>query len=111
VSATTPTRPHAVVIDAYVDRRSNTLRGFARVILPSGMILHDVGIFVDGGRAWATPSSKAMLDKDGVALRDDAKIRYSPVVTFVSKELRAKFSDAVIEAMRIAHPDALTDAS
>ena len=110
MSATIQTRPHSVVIDEYVDRRSNTLRGFARVILPSGMILHDVGIFVDGGRAWATPSSKAMLDKDGVALRDGTKIKYSPVVTFTSKELRTKFSDAIIAALRIAHPDALADA-
>jgi hypothetical protein len=100
------------IVEEFVARHANALRGFAKVVLPSGMVLHDVGIYVDSGRAWALPSSKARLSRDGTALKDDAgKIQYSPVVGFASKELRDKFSNAVIEAVRLAHPDALADAS
>jgi hypothetical protein len=58
VSATA--RSHAL---AFVPRRQNTLQGFAEVRLPSGMIIRDIGIYIDGARAWASPPSKPMLDK------------------------------------------------
>jgi hypothetical protein len=100
------------IVEDYVARRANSLRGFVRVTLPSGMVLHDVGVHVNAGRAWAMPSSKDMLDRAGTAARDDhGKIRYLPVVGFTIKELRDKFSDAVIEAVRQAYPDVLADAS
>jgi hypothetical protein len=104
MSATTRARAEIL---AFAPRRQNTLAGSAEVRLPSGMILHDVGIHIAGTSAWASPASKAMLDKNGVALRDDrGKIKYSRV-TFASKELRDRFSEAIIEAVRVAYPDAL----
>jgi hypothetical protein len=110
MSATTA-RSRTVEITGFVARRRNTLQGFAEAKLPSGMILNDVGIYIDNGRAWATPASKPMLDRNGVALRDDrGKIRYSPVITFSSKEVRDRFSDAIIEAVRVAYPDVLVPA-
>jgi hypothetical protein len=46
-----------------------------------------------------------MLDRNGLVVRDDAgKVRYSPIITFASKELRDRFSTAIIAAMTIAHP-------
>jgi hypothetical protein len=48
-----------------------------------------------------------MVDRDGVALKDQkGKIRYVPVIEFTSKKIRNRWSDAVIEAMRAAHPEA-----
>jgi hypothetical protein len=44
-----------------IRRRANTLHGFARVTLPSMMVLHDIMVHVVGATAWASPSSKAML--------------------------------------------------
>ncbi|MGD0107539.1 MAG: hypothetical protein ABSC06_26395, partial [Rhodopila sp.] len=85
-----------------------SLRGFARVALPSGMILHDVAIHIAGTTAWASPSSKAMLGRDGATMRDSSgKVRYVPVVSFASKETRDRFSMGVIEALRLAYPDVL----
>jgi hypothetical protein len=105
MSATTRARAEIL---AFAPRRQNTLAGSAEVRLPSGMILYDVGIHIAGTSPWASPASKAMLDKNGVALRDDrVKIKYSQVITFASKELRDRFSDAIIEAVRVAYPDAL----
>lgn len=35
---------HSIVIEEFVAVEKNTLRGFARVRMPSGMVLHDVAI-------------------------------------------------------------------
>ena len=35
------------------------------------------------------------------------KAQWAPIVSFISKELRDKFSAAVIDALRISHPDVL----
>jgi hypothetical protein len=101
----------AVEILDFVPRRANALQGFAQVKLHSGMIISDVGIYIDGARAWASPPSKPMIDRNGVAMRDDkGKIRYVALITFATKERRDRFSEAIIEAMRIAHPDVLVPA-
>jgi hypothetical protein len=84
----------------------NSPRGFLTARLPSGMILRDVAIHTSEGRWWASPASKAQLDKDGQALRDDVgKIKYSPVISFADKATRDKFSAQVLEALKAAHPE------
>lgn len=88
--------------------RRNSLIGFVRVELHSGMIVSDVAIHTSDRGAWASPPAKPMLGPDGVALKDDqGKIRYALVIEFRSKEVRSRFSAAVIEALRAAHPEAL----
>jgi hypothetical protein len=43
----------------------------------------------------------------GIAMKDDAgKIRYAPFIEFRSKEIRDRWSSAVIDALRAAHPEA-----
>jgi hypothetical protein len=99
---------HAVIIEDFSSIRKNTLRGFCKVVLPSGMVLHDVSIHTDAGRAWASPTSKAMISKDGAVMRDaEGKIRYAPVVSFTSKLVRDRLSNAIIDAVAATHPDAL----
>ncbi len=47
-----------------------------------------------------------MISRDGVVLKDaKGKIRYVPIIEFSSKDVRNKFSDAVIAAMRATHPE------
>ena len=49
-----------------------------------------------------------MIDREGVAMKDGkGKLRYSPIIEFTSREIRDRWSAAVIEAMRAAHPEAL----
>ena len=36
----------------------------------------------------------------------NGKVRYAPIIEFTSKEIRDRWSAAVIEAMRAAHPEA-----
>jgi hypothetical protein len=99
---------HAIVVETFNEVRRNTLRGFAKIVLPSGMILIDVAIHVQADAAWAMPPSKAMLDRNGDTMRDGPKVRYAPVIAFRSKELRDRFSAQVIEALRQSHPEALS---
>jgi hypothetical protein len=88
--------------------RKNSLVGFAKVELPSGMILADVTVLAGANGPWASPPSKPMIGSDGVVMKDaSGKVRYSPIIEFTSKEIRNRFSAAVIEAVREAHPEAL----
>lgn len=76
--------------------------------MPSGVVFHDVSVHFSNGRFWAAPAAKPQMSREGVHLRDahTAKFLYFPMVTFVTKEIRDKFSDAVIAALRLVHPDA-----
>lgn len=101
---------HGVKIEEFKPLLRNTLRGFVRVQLASGMVLHDVAIHQSNGSAWASPASKPRIGRDGAVIRDSAgKTQYDAVVTFASRELRDRFSSAVIEALRSAHPEALAN--
>ena len=102
------TQPSIIVISGWKPRQSGTLRGFCTAHLPSGMILHEIGIH--NGSWWASPASKPMLSKDGTALRDDAgKVRYSPIVSFTDKQTRDRLSRSVVEALRRAHPEVFAE--
>lgn len=96
------------VIENFVKVERNTLRGFAKVRTPSGIIFHDVAIHHQADAAWAAPASKPLLNCDGQHMKDaSGKAQWAPIVSFISKELRDKFSAAVIDALRISHPDVL----
>jgi len=87
--------------------RKGSLLGFAKIEMPSGMILSDVTVLQGGRGAWASPPSKPLIDRDGMVLKDaNGKIRYAPLVEFTSKEIRDRFSAAVIDGLRASHPDA-----
>jgi|tagenome__1003787_1003787.scaffolds.fasta_scaffold20988300_8 hypothetical protein len=90
--------------------RRNSLLGFAKVELPSGMTIADVTVLNGEHGPWASPPSKPMIDRDGVALRDEKqKIRYQPIIEFTSKNIRDRFSDQVIAALKLSHPEAFAE--
>ena len=76
-------------IEEFREMRRNTLLGFARVRLPSGLILHDVAVHQKEGRAWASPPGRPALGKDGTQLQRDGKAVFNPTVTFANRALRA----------------------
>ena len=99
-----------ISISEWKPRVSGTLRGFCTAHLPSGMVLHEVAIHTRNGSWWASPASKPMVGKDGVVLRDDAgKVRYSPIVSFADKQTRDRLSQAVVSALRRAHPEVFAE--
>ena len=88
--------------------RKNALVGFTKIELASGIVIVDVSILISERGAWASPPSKPMVNAQGLFLHDDgSKNRYSPTIEFTSKDVRQRFSDAVIEALRASHPEAL----
>jgi DNA-binding cell septation regulator SpoVG len=88
--------------------RKKSLHGFVKVQMPSGMIVIDVKILTGERGAWASPPSKPVMSSDGTTLKDDnGKVRYSSIIEFTSKDIRNSWSDAVIDAIRQAHPEAL----
>jgi hypothetical protein len=100
----------AMVIEEFKSVEKNALRGWARVRMPSGMILHDVGVLRQRQRQGVVSApSKAMIGRDGVQMRSakDSKPLYTPTVSFETGALYRKFSDAVIAALRLAYPQAL----
>jgi hypothetical protein len=106
VTAAAPT----LIVEDWKPVGRNTLLGFCRVRLPSGMILHDVAVHTRDGTWWVSPASKPMLSADGTALRDaEGKIRYQPIVSF-EKTARQRFNSAIIDALRLAHPEVFEDA-
>jgi len=83
------------------------LLGFCTVTMPDGMVLREVAIMQTNTSIWASPPARPMVDKDGYVMTDDAgKRRYTAVVEFVSKEVRDRWSMAVIDALRATHPEA-----
>jgi hypothetical protein len=74
------------------------------------MIVNECTILDGPNGAWASPPARPMVNRDGTVLKDDAgKIRYQSLVEFSSKAVRTAWSDAVVEALRAAHPEAFSD--
>jgi hypothetical protein len=49
-----------------------------------------------------------MLNRDGMHVKgSDGKQVWTPVILFASRELRDRWSDAVLAALRFSHPNAL----
>lgn len=95
-----------VIIEEFKPIARNSLCGFARVRMPSGMIIHDVGIYAKEGTRWASPPSKPAIGRDGTVFKKDNKPVYTPIITFASKEGRNRFSNAVVAAIAASHPGA-----
>jgi hypothetical protein len=103
----------SVIIEDYKRVTKNTLRGFVRAKFPSGVIIAEIGIHAGpDGKAWASPPSRPMLDRDGAAVRTpDGKLHWQPLITFTSGKVRNAWSRQVVDALVNQYPDALDAAS
>lgn len=97
-----------VVVDNWRPLVRNTLRGFATVQLPEGLVLHDVAVHIRDGKTWALPSGRPMIGRDGAVLKDAAgKAQYTPTLTFVGRGDQEAFSAAIVDAVRASYPEAM----
>jgi hypothetical protein len=86
--------------------KPGALRGWLTVMQPSGQRIHDCGVYCKDGRWWVSPPSKPRVGRDGTQMRDhDGKAVWQPVVSFASREIGDKWSAAVLDALRRAHPE------
>jgi len=84
-----------------------SLRGFAKLRLGKSLVISDVVVLVGANGPWASLPSKPMVGRDGMALRDaNGKQKYAPILEWADRDASARFSDAVIAAVRAAHGDA-----
>src|SRR5690349_5144333 len=96
-----------IVVEEFIPINRATLLGFCRARMPSGMVIHDIGIHYRDGRIWASPASRPMIGRDGVAAREGGKVKYMQVISFVSKQTRDAWSQAILDALREVHPEAV----
>lgn len=86
----------------------STLRGFASIALTNGLIVTDCPVHVAAnGRAWASLPAKPMLDRDGQPIVIDGKRQYDAILKWRDRDLADRWSAAVVELVRAAHPAAL----
>ena len=83
-----------------------SLRGFATVEISAiGLRIIDVPVLTGSNGPWATLPSKPELDSEGRRKHDiNGKPTWAPVIEWKSRALREGFSEAVVAAVRRAHP-------
>jgi hypothetical protein len=85
-----------------------SLRGFATVELPIGLKIHDILVLTSHGKIWASLPSKPQIDKNGQHRKDiNGKAAYTAILEWRDRDLSDRFSQAVVELVRAAHPDDL----
>jgi hypothetical protein len=55
------------------------------------------------------PPARPWIDGKAVVTDEAGKVRYQPLITFSTHGCRSRWSDAVLDAVREAFPDALAD--
>jgi hypothetical protein len=84
------------------------LVGCAKVILPNGLEIADIGIFSKDGRTWSQLPAQQMRDADGRPITDDrGKARYISSIKWSTRELQDGFSEALIALVLAEHPGAI----
>jgi hypothetical protein len=108
---TAPDNKLAVSCVEWKPRTKNSLRGFASIEIPAlHLRMIDIAIHVHpNGARWAALPAKPQIDRDGVAIRRDGKIQYTPLLAFTDRKTADAFSHRVIEAVLELAPDALDE--
>jgi hypothetical protein len=83
---------------------SGSVLGYAKVATPAGIVIHDVIIRKKDGIVFAAPCKRAVVDALGHVIIDGKQV-WVPTISFDSIALRARFSDAVIAALRVSNPE------
>jgi hypothetical protein len=105
-------RPRTITLIAWHPVVRGALHGFATVELPIGLKLVDCPVLVSNGKVWVSLPSKPVLDRDGRHKTDgNGKPAYVPVLEWLCRDLADRFSAAVVELVRRAHPGDLEGAS
>jgi hypothetical protein len=88
-------------------RKSNTLCGFADVVLTNVQLeIREITLHQKGDRRWVGLPGKPQIDKNGQAIWDGNKIKYVNILSWTSREASDQFSRAVIAAVLEKYPQA-----
>ena len=84
-------------------QRSNTLRGFADIGFPNGLVLCDITVHEGHGKRWVAPAGIPVLDADRRRRqRPDGRGGYRPSARFAHSDARERFKMAVLAALEDA---------
>jgi len=84
------------------------LVGRAKIILPNGLEIADIGIFSKDGRVWSQMPAQQVRGADGRPITDDrGKPRYVSSIKWSTRELQDGFSEALIALVLAEHPGAI----
>jgi hypothetical protein len=93
-------------LTAWRPLRKNSLVGFVTLELPNGLTIRDISVHESHGKSWAALRAKPMIDGEGRCIRNDVgKIQYATILAWRDRDLADRFSAAVVEAGRAAHPE------
>ena len=80
------------------------LVGRAKVILPNGLEIADIGIFSKDGRTWSQMPAQQVRDGEGRPITDGrGKSRYVSSIKWSTRELQDGFSEALIALVLAEH--------
>lgn len=108
-----PPTPSSVKILRWAPGRNSagTVVGYIDAELPSGLTIHSMKLMrgPNGGFWIAMPAVQA-TDRDGnPVVNADGKAIWNHFVDFSTKDVRRRFQDQIIDALRRAHPEAFGD--
>jgi hypothetical protein len=101
----------SVRVEAFKPLRSNTLFGFADLVIPELCLrVRDATVHQMNGRRWVGLPAKPQINRDGVVRRDArGKILYAAVLQFIDRTAADAFSARVIGALLAEYPHAFAD--
>jgi hypothetical protein len=102
-----PTRARMRLID-WTPIGKGFLVGRAKVLLPSGLEIGDIGLFAKDGRTWAQLPASPMHDAKGRLITDArGRPRYVSSLRWSTRELQDGFSEALIALVDGEHPGSI----
>ena len=101
----------SIEIDSFKPQRSNTLYGFATILIPAlHLRIFDCTVHEKGVARWIGLPAKPQVTKEGVVRKDDrGKTAYSPVLEFTDRATRDAFSQRVLARLLEQHPHAFDE--
>ena len=100
-----------VKVENFKPLRSNTLFGFATIVLPElHLRILDATVHESHGKRWIGLPAKPQIDRDGAARRDArGKVAYTAVLQFTDREVGDAFSARALEALLARYPRAFDE--
>ena len=74
------------------------LIGFAKLELPSGIIINDCQMCESNASRWVSPPSRMMRDSTDQPVVKEGKTQYIPIISFKDRATRDAWSKAALKA-------------
>jgi DNA-binding cell septation regulator SpoVG len=91
----------------WTPRSSGSLIAFFSLELASGLVLHELRLMAKQGGFWIAMPAQKQTNRDGTdRLDNNGKPIYRQWIEFRDRATSDKFRDAVLELLRLEHPEA-----